>query len=226
MTHYVIVAESVICTQFWYPGRELRRGSMGTGLTERNKERTRREIAESAGKLFIERGYGATTVQDIASAADVSPRTFFRYFPCKEDVITVIASATMDDVLDHLAGHDAGESLGSVLRTTFTAVLRPVVDDPDAARAFQFMLRDTPALRGRWLEEQRRNRDRLAEELRPWFDENSSAIARRLAAGTALLAIEEVMTLWADDPTLNDPLGLLDQALQILDGPSLHAAKR
>jgi AcrR family transcriptional regulator len=199
---------------------------MGTGLTARNKERTRREIAEAAGQLFIERGYGATTVQDIATAADVSPRTFFRYFPCKEDVITVIASATMDDVLDHLAGHDAGESLGSVLLATFTAVLRPVVDDPDAARAFQFMLRDTPALRGRWLEEQRRNRDRLAEELRPWFGEESSTLARHLAAGTALLAIEEVMTLWADDPTLSDPLGLLHQALQILDGPSLYTAKR
>ena len=85
---------------------------MGTGLTERNKERTRREIAEAAGQLFLERGYAATTVQDIASAADVSPRTFFRYFPSKEDVITAIASASMDDVLEHLAGHDASESLG------------------------------------------------------------------------------------------------------------------
>ena len=199
---------------------------MGTGLTERNKERTRREIAEAAGQLFIQRGYGATTVQDIAEAADVSPRTFFRYFPCKEDVITVIASTTMNDVLDHLAGHDAGESLGSVLRATFAAALLPVVDDPDAARAFQHMLRDTPALRGRWLEEQRRNRDRLAEELRPWFDEGSSTVARHLVAGTALLAIEEVMTLWADAPALRDPLGLLDQALTILEGPSLFARTR
>ena len=88
------------------------------------------------------------------------------------------------------------------------------------------MLRDTSALRGRWLEEQRRNRDRLAEELRPWFSEDSSTLTRQLAAGTALLAIEEVMTLWADDPTLSDPLGLLDEALQILDGPSIYAAKR
>jgi AcrR family transcriptional regulator len=194
---------------------------MGTGLTERNKQRTRREIAEAAGQLFIERGYAATTVQDIANAADVSPRTFFRYFPCKEDVITVIASATMDDVLDHLAGHDASESLGSVLKATFAAVLGPAIDDPDAARAFQFMLRDTPALRARWLEEQRRNRDRLAEELRPWFDQFSGAMAPHLAAGAALLAVDEVMTLWADDPSLPNPLGLLDQALHILDGASL-----
>jgi AcrR family transcriptional regulator len=199
---------------------------MGTGLTERNKQRTRREIAEAAGQLFLERGYAATTVQDIASAADVSPRTFFRYFPCKEDVITVIASASMDDVLEHLAGHDASESLVSVLKATFSAVLGPALDDPEAARAFQFMLRDTPALRGRWLEEQRLNRDRLAEELRPWFDESASPVARHLAAGAALLAIDEVMTLWADDPSLHDLLGLLDQALLILDGPSLFQHKR
>jgi AcrR family transcriptional regulator len=198
---------------------------MGTGLTERNKERTRREIAEAAGQLFLERGYAATTVQDIASAADVSPRTFFRYFPSKEDVITTIASASMDDVLEHLAGHDASESLASVLKATFSAVLGPAIDDPDAARAFQRMLRDTPALRGRWLEEQRRNRDRLAEELRPWFGA-STPVARHLAAGAALLAIDEVMTLWADDPSLRDPLALLHEALQILDGPSLFPKKR
>jgi AcrR family transcriptional regulator len=198
---------------------------MGTGLTERNKQRTRREIAEAAGQLFLERGYAATTVQEIATAADVSARTFFRYFPSKEDVITVIASASMDDVLEHLAGHDASERLASVLQATFSAVLGPAIEDPDAARAFQFMLRDTPALRGRWLEEQRRNRDRLAEELRPWFDASSSPVARHLAAGAALLAIDEVMTLWADDPSLRDPLGLLEEALQILDGPSIFPQK-
>jgi AcrR family transcriptional regulator len=199
---------------------------MGTGLTERNKERTRREIAEAAGQLFLERGYASTTVQEIANAADVSPRTFFRYFPCKEDVITAIASASMDDALEHLAGHDVSESLVSVLKATFSAVLGPAIDDPDAARAFQFMLRDTPALRGRWLEEQRRNRDRLAEELRPWFDESASPVARHLAAGAALLAIDEVMTLWADDPSLRNPLGLLNEALGILDGPSIFPQRR
>jgi AcrR family transcriptional regulator len=197
---------------------------MSTGLTTRNKQRTRREIAVAAGHLFIDRGYAATTVQDIVDAAEVSPRTFFRYFPSKEDVITAIASATMDDTIDQLAEHDVSENLDSVLRAMLTATLAPVNDDPEAARAFQFMLRDTPALRGRWLEEQRRNRDRLAEALRPWFGENVNPLAPRLAAGAALLAIDEVMTLWADNPSMPDPLSLLEQALDILSGPLLFLA--
>ena len=195
---------------------------MTSGLIERNKQRTRRELAEAAARLFLERGYPSTTVQDIAEAADVSPRTFFRYFPCKEDVITAIASTTMDDLLDHLADHDDQESLRSVLTAMLTASLAPVCDDPDSARAFQWMLRDTPVLRGRWLEEQRRNRDRLADALAPWFGEHDHPLTPHLVAGAALLVVDEVMTLWADDPSTPDPLGLLDRALDILEGPMLR----
>ncbi len=195
---------------------------MTSGLIERNKQRTRRELAEAAARLFLERGYPSTTVQDIADAADVSPRTFFRYFPCKEDVITAIASTTMDDLLDHLADHDDQESLREVLTAMLTASLAPVCEDPDSARAFQWMLRDTPALRGRWLEEQRRNRDRLADALAPWFGDHDHPLTPHLVAGAALVVVDEVMTCWADDPSTPDPLDLLDRALAILDGPLLR----
>jgi AcrR family transcriptional regulator len=199
---------------------------MSGGLMERNKLRTRRELAEAAARLFIDRGYAATTVQEIAEAADVSPRTFFRYFPSKEDVITAIASTTMDDAIDHLAGHDPSEDLGSALRAMLTAALAPVLDDPGASRAFQAMLRDTPVLRGRWLEEQRRSRDRLAEALGPWFGPDDSPLAPHLAAGVALMAVDEVMALWSDDPSIPDPLGLLDQALDLLERPLLTSTPR
>src|ERR1700681_2368227 len=59
----------------------------GPGLREAHKARTQRAIQEHAMRLFTERGYGATTVADVAAAAEVSSMTVFRYFPTKEDLV-------------------------------------------------------------------------------------------------------------------------------------------
>src|SRR3954451_4510921 len=61
--------------------------SLPAGLRERKKAKTRAAIRDHAMRLFEEQGYAATTVDQIAEAAEVSQSTFFRYFPTKEDVI-------------------------------------------------------------------------------------------------------------------------------------------
>jgi AcrR family transcriptional regulator len=99
-------------------------GVTDPGLRERKKARTRAELQRHALRLFRDRGWAATTVDDIAAAAEVSRSTFFRYFPTKEDVVL------FDDV-DPLyeqafralpSGTPLLEALRSCLRTAFASL--------------------------------------------------------------------------------------------------------
>src|SRR3989475_1811626 len=62
-------------------------GGQGGGLRERKKQKTRESIQRTALRLFEKQGYEETTIEEIAAAAEISPSTFFNYFPTKEDVV-------------------------------------------------------------------------------------------------------------------------------------------
>jgi AcrR family transcriptional regulator len=85
------------------------------GLRERKKQRTRETIAHAAHQLFAERGYHATTLPDIAEAADVSTRTIFAYFPSKEDILfsdfALIKDALAQALAERPEGRDALETV-------------------------------------------------------------------------------------------------------------------
>lgn len=80
------------------------------GLRERKKRRTRQALAEAALRLFAERGYDHTTVADIAAAAEVSTRTFFAYFPTREDVVFADTDERLDAMRQALAALPDGTS--------------------------------------------------------------------------------------------------------------------
>src|SRR2546428_12705110 len=86
------------------------------GLRERKKQRTRETIARAAHELFAERGYHATTLPDIAEAADVSTRTIFAYFPSKEDILFSDFSVMKEALGQALAGRPEGEDALETVR--------------------------------------------------------------------------------------------------------------
>jgi AcrR family transcriptional regulator len=89
---------------------------MEAGLRERKKERTRREIADAARRLFGERGFDRVTVAEVARAADVSPQTVFNYFPTKEDLFFWRLGAFEEDMLAAVRDRPAGESAVAAYR--------------------------------------------------------------------------------------------------------------
>ena len=122
------------------------------GLRERKKAKTRTAIQDQALRLFAEQGYEATTVEQIADAAEVSPSTFFRYFPTKED-------AVMYDALDPLLlvaweGQPAELSpigaLRATMRQVFSSAPADVLAHQDERAALIFAV---PELRMRMLDE-------------------------------------------------------------------------
>jgi AcrR family transcriptional regulator len=90
--------------------------SQQPGLRERKKQRTRETIARAAHELFAERGYHATTLPEIAEAADVSTRTIFAYFPSKEDILFSDFSLLKEALAQALAERPEGEDALETVR--------------------------------------------------------------------------------------------------------------
>ena len=81
----------------------------GSGLRERKKQQTRLQIAETARRLFLERGFDAVTVAEVAREADVSPGTVFNYFPTKEDLFYSGMEVFEERLLAAVRDRPAGE---------------------------------------------------------------------------------------------------------------------
>src|SRR6187549_1531799 len=117
-----------------------------TGLRERKKQQTREAIAEAARALFVERGFEAVRVAEIARAADVSEKTVFNYFPTKEDLVFWRLEAFEEEILGALRERAPGEPALAAFRR-FVLTPRGLIDEDDpAAREQQVFERFTGSL--------------------------------------------------------------------------------
>ncbi|GAA1782765.1 TetR family transcriptional regulator [Actinomadura chokoriensis] len=185
-------------------------------LRERKKLRTRRAIQDHALRLFGEQGYDETTVEQIAAAAEISPSTFFRYFPTKEDVVvTDEYDPIMAQIIrDQPPEVSAIEALRAMLREILPQLY---ADDLEALRTRMRLTATVPAVRGRTF-----------ESMRSTFDLMSGAIGERTgraaddpdveAFSWAVLGVMQAAMnrLIEDKVTYEDLPALLDHYLEFL----------
>ena len=165
-------------------------------LRELKKQRTRAAIQQAALELILAQGYDATTCEQIAAAAQVSPATFFRYFPTKEDVVL------QDDYDPRIAASVAARPLRE---TPVTAVRRALAQQlgqlPDeemgAVRERTRLLLSVPALRARIHEQSDAARDALAGALAPRLGTTPDALAVRTIAAACAAALSAAVEHWA-----------------------------
>ncbi len=120
------------------------------GLRERKKARTRAQIREHALSLFLEQGYEATTVQQIAESAEVSLSTLFRYFPTKAQLVLPFDLATLIRAAFDSRGpaDTVFDAIASALRSSFEELLRSSEDAASDSRAAYTLARARDALLG------------------------------------------------------------------------------
>jgi AcrR family transcriptional regulator len=121
-------------------------GDTRTGLRERKRRRTQEALIDTALRLFEEKGYDTVSVEEIAATADVSPRTFYRYFPAKEDVL-LGGQDTEQATLRALAERRPGESDVDFIARAMLAGL--AANDPARALRGYRLVQTIPALQAR-----------------------------------------------------------------------------
>ncbi|WP_083913504.1 TetR/AcrR family transcriptional regulator [Nocardia concava] len=191
-----------------------------SALRDRKRERTRRALLEAAVEQFESRGYEATTVADIAAAAEVGTRTFFNYFASKEELLfpepdervqaAVRAIATrrpgerpVEVLLRALraAGDNPGDHLGDTLAARI-AVLRAQVS------------RTVPAVSGRAAYAQLASQQEIARQLRTAFPEELDDVGAAALVGAVVGAVSGALTVLFQRPGLAEDGEALQRKIQ------------
>jgi TetR/AcrR family transcriptional regulator, regulator of mycofactocin system len=193
------------------------------GLRERKKQRTRERIVREAFALFAARGFEATTIADIAAAADIAPRTFFGYFATKEDVVTHDFGAIHASLRVRLRDREPGETAIDALRAWMVGFMATVDFDDPHERCRHRLLQESEALRAHDRHLRAGVEDLLAESFAEDLGEPPGSLRSRMVASATIAAFESIQNLYDGDKSAlrhrpQEALAILDQALLFARG--------
>ena len=194
------------------------------GLRERHRQRTTADLEEAALALFGERGFDAVTIDDIAAAADVSRRTFFRYFASKEDVILSDHPKRLDELQAALDRRPGDEPALTALRNAILSLAGTYQEDREhMLRRFR-LVTTTPSLEARSLCLQRNWETAVTEMLAARMGVDPATDLRPgVVASTTMAAMRIATANWLAADGQGDVMEIVAAALDLLDG-GLHAA--
>jgi AcrR family transcriptional regulator len=185
------------------------------GLRERKKQKTRASIQREAMRLFREQGYEETTIDQIAAAAEISPSTFFNYFPTKEDVVF---QDEFDPVFARVfAGRPADEPVGTALRRTLESAADLFDRDKELILARSRLVLAEPELRARVFEEMEKARDLVSSVIAQRTGRSPADFEIRVTAMIMVMALYEAAREWARGEGRGDFLQLLERALDVVE---------
>ncbi|CAA9482690.1 MAG: Transcriptional regulator, AcrR family [uncultured Solirubrobacteraceae bacterium] len=190
------------------------------GLRERKKQQTRDAIIAAALRLFDQNGYEATTVADIAAAADIAPRTFFGYFPTKEAVVFHDNDVVVDGLRLRLDERADGETAIEALRSWVEDFTRQVDWQDEMELCRRRIVVSTPALREHDRAKMAEFEDVLAAAVARDLDVPADALRPRMIGAAATAAFQTLSDFSDDAPAdaAPDPLAVFDEALTFLRG--------
>ena len=184
-------------------------------LRDRKRARTRQALVDAAVELFELNGYEATTVADIAAAAEIGTRTFFSYFAGKEEVLFPESDRRVQIAVGAIAGRAPGERPAEVLLRALREAGAESDDMTGRLAALRTrLIQEVPVVRGRSLQLQLDSQREIARHLHAAYPEELDAVSAAALVGAFVGAITGALVALMEEPGRGDDPAATREALQ------------
>lgn len=188
-------------------------------LAARRARLVREEVSEIAMQLFIERGFGGVSVDDIAAAASMSQRTFFRYFATKDETVLQYERRLRRRLHDAVRLRPAAEGPFTALRNAFIETSTAPADYREQARQRGRVLIDAPMLQARVQRVLAEADDDLADLLTqrmPALGSRAKETRARIIVASVVAVATYAWNEWVASESNKDPAAYLAKAFEVL----------